>query len=142
MATTVQAWREASKPDEVTLPSGNVALLKPVSLLELVMIGLVPQTLVVGMRDINEKTLLDNPGKLAELQPVLNGLAQLAFVEPKVGKTATETQLGIDEVSMADKLFVFSWCNRRAQPLRPFRSKQDGDVEPVPDGQDVREQAE
>lgn len=145
MAFSVAEWREKSGPEEVELPSGCVALLRRVHILDLAAEGVVPATLVAELeRSRGEAgvTLLESPERVREFRTMVNAVCKVAFVEPPVGEEGTEAQLGVDEVTFEDRVFVFHWCNRGARRLEPFRSESAGAVDGAPVGEDVRDAAE
>jgi len=142
---SVAEWRARNGPQEVELPSGNVALLRRVHLLDLAAEGVIPATLVAEvekLRDTSGTQFLQDQKTVHEFREMLNAVAKATFVEPPLGDEATEAQLGVDEVPFEDRLFVFNWCSGRVQQLEPFRAEPEGDVDASPDGEDVRAAAE
>ena len=128
MNSRVQEWRAAREQVEPkTLPSGQVAMLRRVHLLDLVEAGKIPDALsglVLEVIDegIKEPDLQDLTGYIE----VVNLMAVAAFVDPPLvqGK-GTDEALGVEEVSFQDRAAVFAWANEEAQKLRPFRKEQD-----------------
>jgi hypothetical protein len=146
MPTSVDEWRARNRPQEVELPSGCVALLQKVNLLDLVVQGSIPTTLLVEAAEIAQDrngslSMLQSPERVKELSGLLNPLVKAAFVEPKVGDESTTDQLSVDEIDTADKLAILKWCNEGVDALLPFRGEQAGDVEPAHDGKGIRETA-
>ncbi len=145
MAFSVAEWREKNGPEEVELPSGSVALLRSPHILDLVAQGVIPATLVAELEGLERKSgsdLLQNADQVERFRGMLNAVAKAAFVMPPVGDEGTDEQLGVDEVSFEDRLFVFNRCTRGARRLEPFRAEPGGDVDGAPAGEDVREEAE
>lgn len=145
--TSIQEWRTKNAPEEVELPSGNVVKLRKVHLLEMARDGEIPATLATmisneGKINLNAADLLSKGNDMADLLNMIDAISIKAFAGPKLGKEATDDQLGLDEVDVMDRMFVFRWCNRGAEQLKPFRPEQDASVESAPDGQDVRDEAE
>lgn len=151
MPTSIAEWRARNQPQEIELPSGCRALLRKVNLLDLVVQGSIPSTLMVEAAEMSRGAqaaqdgglaLLQDPKRVKELSELLNPLVKAAFVEPRVGDEATDEQLAVDEISTTDKLAILKWCNADAEVLLPFRAEQAGDVEPARDGEGVRAAAE
>jgi hypothetical protein len=148
MVISVQEWRQRNAPVEVELPSGPVVLLRKVHIVDLVLNGTVPATLVTEAQQYSREGKLDaarlmsDPKEMEKWLGLINPVVMAAFVEPKVGRESSADQLGIEEISGGDKLAVFQWCNEGAAALEPFRAQPDKRVEPVPDGAGVRAEAE
>jgi hypothetical protein len=138
VATTIQEWREKNQPQEVELPSGNTALLRKVNLLELAIAGSIPTTLIVRAQDIKAGkedwgNVMSDPDRLAEISSLIAPVVLAAFVEPAVAKEPDAEHLGIEEISMQDRMAVFQWCNADAEAVQPFRGDAEDGVEPVQD---------
>ena len=145
MAFSVAEWREKNRPQDVELPSGNVAKLRKVHLVDLVIQGMIPATLVAeaeALKDADGTALVQDLEKLTGFREMLNAVAKATFVEPPVGDEGTDAQLGVDEVPFDDLVHVFNWCNGRARQIEPFRAEPKPGVDAVPDGDGVREAAE
>ncbi|MBN1814712.1 MAG: hypothetical protein JXA14_22925 [Anaerolineae bacterium] len=145
-ATSITKWRSKNKPEEVTLPSGNVALLRRVHILELARGGAIPTVLATmmsgdGKVSTNPADMLKNADDLTEMLDMIDAVVMRAFVQPKLGKEATDEQLAIGEVNVTDRMFVFRWCNGEAEQLGPFRPKPEAGVESTPAGEDLRDEA-
>lgn len=125
----VKQWRK-NLTTKVTLPSGNVAALKPVNLMDLVRQGDVPDTLsglIVDLLD-NAKPQSMSLEDLRQYGDVIDLVCKACFVDPALADVASETALGVDEVSFADKMTVFQWANAGATELRPFREAESKSV--------------
>lgn len=146
--TSVQAWRAQNTPVEVRLPSGNVALLRKVHLLDLAMGGSIPSTIMTRAMDekkagtLSVEGMLRDPEELQRWMGAINPVVIAAFVEPRVGETRTDDTLGIDEISAEDKLAVFAWANAGAERLAEFRRSAGRDVGAAQGGDDVPPAAE
>jgi len=144
VAFSVAEWRERNGPQDVTLPSGSVAKLRKVHIVDLASQGLIPATLVAEadkLQGASGAALMQDLEQLKGFREMLRAVAKATFVEPPVGDEATEEQLGVDEVPFDDLVHVFNWCNGRARELEPFRAEQESDVDAVSDGEGVREAA-
>jgi len=124
MTTDVKAWR-AGQVVAYELPSGNVARLKRVAVMDLVEQGDIPDTLSGMVADLVDETLgkrktlsVEDLRRFAE---VVNLVAKACFVEPPLGDEATEEQLAVAEVAFVDRAEVFRWANQPTRQLRPFR---------------------
>lgn len=146
--TSIQEWRAKHGPQEVELPSGCVAQLRRVHILELARSGEIPATLVTKIEEASSRGELDatkllaGEKDLAQYLDLIDKVVMKAFVVPRLGIEATDEQLALHEVDFTDRLFVFRWCNRGAEQLKPFRPEPEADVEPAPDGEDVRDETE
>ena len=145
--TSIQEWRARHGPQEVELPSGCVALLRRVHILELARDGEIPATLATSFQEISSQgfdaaRLLSGEGDLDQYLSLIDKVVIRAFVEPRLGMEATDEQLALDEVDVIDRLFVFRWCNEGAGQLRPFRPEPAADVEFASDREIVRYEAE
>lgn len=120
----LRAWREAQKVGEpFTLPSGLEVRLRRVSLLDLAEQGQIPAPLagmVQEVMDSKEHQLqLADFGKFAG---VINLVVRATVIEPAIGVTATDEQLGVTELPMSDRLEVFNWSSGGSKTLEPFRA--------------------
>lgn len=127
MNSRVQEWRAAREAGEtVTLPSGQVATLRRVHLLDLIEAGKIPDELTtVVLQLIDDKIHKPSKEDLGAYIEVVNLVAIEAFMNPPVAKEASEGALGVDEVPFQDRAEVFRWSNEGARKLRPFRKEQD-----------------
>jgi hypothetical protein len=125
----VIAWR-SNLVGEYELPSGNVAKLKRVSLVDLVEQGGIPQTLTGLVTEMAQKQQLRQLSleELHDFADVVNLVVKACFVEPPVSDEPTEESLGVHEISFVDRAEVFRWANEAAQRLRPFRGESEGAV--------------
>ncbi len=148
MVTTVREWREQNTPEEVELPSGNKAMLRKVHITDLALSGAIPTTLLAEAAKFSKgkgeplAIMVQNEGDFARWLGLINPVVIAAFVEPKVAKEPTDDALGVNEISGADRLAVFRWCNEGASNLESFRKGSQASVEPPPAGQDVRPAAQ
>lgn len=147
MVTTVREWRESNKPEEVELPSGKVALLRRVHIMDLALNGAIPSTLLAEAAQYSQKgeplaiTVRDDKDFQRWLG-LINPVVIAAFVEPKVTLKPSEDTLGVEEISGSDRLTVFRWANEGASTLEPFRPTTDPGLESPPGSQDVQPAAQ
>jgi hypothetical protein len=139
----VATWR-ANVVGEYELPSGNVAMLKRVSLVDLVEQGGIPQTLTGLVVEMAQKQQLRQLSleELHDFADVVNLVVKACFIDPVVADEPTEHSLGVREISFVDRAEVFRWANEAAQRLRPFRGKSEGAVHTARRVGSVREPAE
>jgi len=112
-----------------TLPSGNVAEVKPVTLVDLAKRGAVPQNLVgaateMTNRKASESLNLEQMGEFAQLVDLI---AMSCFVDPRLvpdDQDPDEDSLRVGDVGFHDKLAVMQWADKAAGALTPFREEQ------------------
>lgn len=123
----LEEWR---KGEEYVLPSGLVVRLKRVSLLDLVTQGQIPVTLTA-----QTEALIDSGRfKIASFQefaPVLDLLVRACVKEPPIADVPDEGHVGINEVSVDDKLAIFAWATSEVSLMKKFRQEQDAAVDAV-----------
>ncbi len=146
MTTTTNAkqWIK-SQMEEQELPSGNMAKLRKVDLLDLLAQGKIPDVLTGQVEQILSK----EKGKASlsleqfkEFAELLNIVALVTFVEPELvagepDEDLEANKLWVGRISATDRIFVFEWANGDAKRVEPFRPKQAGDVENLQSGDDV-----
>lgn len=142
LPTSAAAWR---KPREegflITLPSGNVARLRPVALDVLITSGKLPDMLT----PIAAKTLWveEDVTAVGEIPELAKGFAELvnfvlpaAFLEPVViadGEPGAG-EIHIEDIDFSDKVAVFNLVTSGAASLGKFREQQTRSLDTVPDG--------
>lgn len=120
-------WRQQRAGEWVTLPSGLVVFVKPVTLLDLAAQGDIPAPLlavaqqVVAQEQVTTNTLAQLPGSTETLQLLARAMCQ----EPRVVDTVTDptTEVGAAELSAYDLITLYRWASRGLAPLRPFRGE-------------------
>lgn len=132
---TLAEWR-ANRIHERTLPSGLVVQLRDVSMTDLMFTGRLPDSIVNLAKESAENgggnfDLEMISKNTADFNTMLNTLAELCLVEPKIGVAADDEHILIAELPADDKMDIFSFVNRGAEQLRPFREGQDEPVESV-----------
>ena len=127
MATDIKAWRE-TLTQEYTLPSGNVARLRRVGLIDLAEQGGIPEELS-GQVDAILKLQVQQGSlprlSLADLKRfagAVNLVVKACFVEPRVTDAPGEDCLGVTEIPFVDRAEVFRWANENAVKLAPARN--------------------
>jgi hypothetical protein len=150
--TTGDQWRktrEAGVP--VQLPSGNVASLRNVRMVKLLMGGLISDTLtpiVVEMLsgESGEKKLSKMPAKdvLEASNALKEAMCKEAFVQPRiVDAPAAFDEISIDDVAEEDQEFVMALLYSSAERLAArFPPGSEPGVSPVAEGEAVQDTSE
>lgn len=149
--TTPSAWKRSSrKPEEVTLPSGNVCLARRPGPAEILQNGIMPDSLMPiitdairsgkGLPKEVEKELAQTPEQLFELLDGVDRAVVSIVVEPTVmyHKAANEDGVMVvipdedrntdefiytDEVDLDDKMFLFNFAVGGTRDLDRFREQ-------------------
>lgn len=111
---------------EFELPSGNVVLLKPVSMFDLAAQGKIPQSLTAAAEEVANRSGKGglNLDQMKEYVKVVDAVALACFLDPPLAEVESEECLAVGDISFVDKLSVFQWANQGPQALKPFRSEQ------------------
>jgi len=125
-------WR-ATRVHELDLPSGLTVVVRDVTMTDLLMTGKLPSSFMdmatdaakSGQGAVDLKVMAQNG---AEFRAMLDALAEIALVSPKIGNEAAFDTLTLDEMPTDDKMFIFNFVNREATQVKSFR---EGEVEPV-----------
>lgn len=128
-------WR-ASRIHELTLPSGLTVKVRDVSMTDLMFTGRLPDSIVAMATEAAEKgqaefDLANVMKNTEQFNAMLNTLVELCLVEPKIGTQADDEHILLAELPADDKMAIFSFVNREADNLRPFREGEDKPVEAV-----------
>lgn len=141
--TTAASWRVARRDGFViTLPSGNVAKLRPVALDVLITSGKLPDILT----PIAAKSLWveEDVANIANVPEMAKGFADLvnfilpaAFMEPRVvcDREPGEGEIHIEDIDFEDKVAVFTLATSGAATLNKFREQQARNVVAIPDSE-------
>ena len=147
--TLGKAWRKAREEGEaVALPSGNVARIRPVALDVLLTSGNLPDLLSpIAAKTLWTEVDTDQIADMAEtaigMAELVNIVCQASFVEPRIVDEATaDDEITLEDIDFLDKTSVFQLATQPAEVLRRFRQQQEGNVDPVLDGQNDSDAAE
>lgn len=143
--TPGSTWRKPREQGEiVTLPSGNVARLRPVAVDALLAAGRIPDLL----SPIAAKTLWTetNTASIAEqaesakgFADLINLIVPLAMLEPLVvAEPEGDGQIALDDIDFADKIAIFQLATGGSTLLRQFRLDQAKRLAVVHDGENVQ----
>lgn len=125
-------WR-ASRIHDLDLPSGLTVKVRDVSMTDLMFTGKLPEAIVSlaknAAQDGNAEFDLESIAQnTSAFNAMLNTLAELCLIEPQIGEVADEEHILLAELPADDKMAIFTFVNRGAESLRPFR---DGEDEPM-----------
>jgi hypothetical protein len=136
MATSGRAWRDKNQ-EEVTLPSGNVALLRRPDMMQLATEDDAPNVLagvvVAAMQGKDMKKLEVKPTGLKDLVALQNKVCIACFVSPKiVDNPQAEDEISLADLTMYDKSFVLTWAmGTDGAAAARFPGEPGGGVEPA-----------
>jgi hypothetical protein len=155
--TTAKQWkaRQAERPTEpLELPSGNVALVRPVGMPALIKAGVIPNSLLgVVQKAIRDKRPPDMKSVDWDEQTQLDAIrlfeqcAVFCVVEPKVETPPDDPDerdpdvLYADDVEIDDLIFIFQFAVGGTRDLEQFRGEQAAAVAAVLHGDDLPRKA-
>lgn len=153
--TSGSEWRKPREEGfDITLPSGNVARLRPVALHALLEAGKIPTPLVNLAAEViwtsessqMNRLVKDTNGEItaAELQniqknvpewlPLAHIVCEASFVSPRiVDKPEGDDEISLADLEINDITWVWRLANKGAALLRGFRDRQARDVADVHD---------
>ncbi len=145
--TSGTEWRKAREEGMlVTLPSGKVARLRPVSVTALYASGDMPEQLtpVVQAMLFGKTPTEDNMAEFMKSTHALNVLiCKEAFIEPRiVEKPITDDEISFADLTGEEVEYVFSWVSNPQKTLEPFRDEQNKPVAVVRERNYVQGEAE
>lgn len=147
--TSGAAWRKPREQGEVvSLPSGNVARLRPVALDQLMLSGKIPDLLTpIAAKSLWTETDTASIGDQVEtakgFAELVNLIVPAAIIEPRiVAEPAADDEISLADIDFSDKLAIFQLATGGSQTLRLFREQQERNVAIISDGEDVRPEAE
>lgn len=130
--TSGAQWRKLrEKGTPVQLPSGNVAVLRPVSFEELIRAGKIPNPLMDTLRRMMGLDAFDQADKPRDVLQDTNEMIDLmeiicvsAFLNPRIVDDPVEDdEISFFDVSATDREFVLEWVQGPLNETRPFRSE-------------------
>lgn len=142
--TSGKHWRKLRQEGQlVELPSGNVARLRPVSLIELWRLGKIPDVLTGVVVELLTASRLDPERALEKAAENVKNIADLyvivcaaAFLEPRIVENPqADNEIAFEDISQEDRERVLAWTNAPQSELRPFRDESQANVEPVRHGE-------
>lgn len=130
--TTVTEWREKRKGVEFELPEyKDTVLIRPMDAGFFFKTGRIPDFLAKTVSDLINRASSQvevpkefTPDQTKEWLVFLDELVKWTFVSPKVvDNPQTDDEIGVDEISIVDKLYLYQFFGQPASVLRSFRPK-------------------
>lgn len=147
--TSGATWRKPREEGEVvTLPSGNVARLRPVALDQLIISGKLPDLLTpIAAKSLWTETDTASIGDQVEtakgFAELVNLVVPLAMLTPRiVADPQADDEISMDDIEFSDKIAIFQLATGGSTVLRAFRERQEADVDALPDSEDIWSEAE
>ena len=137
MGLNLDEWRNRqTKGEDAELPSGLVVQIKYASLLDLALAGKIPQTLAGKVEQIVTGGQVRNVSlkEFGDYAEIIDIVCAACIVGPE--------GLEVGELPYLDRVSIFNWANDAAVRLKTFRGKSDRAVEPLLNGNLVRDEAE
>lgn len=139
-------WR-ANRLHELELPSGMTVWVKDVSMMDLMLTGKLPESILEfadaealqGKAEIDLKKIVKNG---ADFNVMLDTVVRACVMEPPIADRGDDDHLGLDEITGDDKMAIFTWANREVEQLRPFREGEMERVQALQPGDGVRAASE
>lgn len=132
----------------MTLPSGNIARLRPVALDTLLASGDIPDFLtpIVGrmlFEDQEEGEVFDAGNLVPETVRLIDLVVRASFIEPRVvDDPQADDEIGLADISAQDKGEVFALATQPARVLASFSDDQAQGLDPLSDGEGDEQPAE
>lgn len=135
MPTSGAAWRKPiDEGVSITLPSGNVAKLRPVDFSIVIRSGHLPDSLTPIVIEMfkGESKPVDSLEAFGQFVGIVEAVCLCAFVEPKiVEKPKKDNEISLDHLTDMDKSFVFGLMGWSGRELESFRQEQNMALESV-----------
>ena len=149
--TPAKAWRQPREEGYlITLPSGNIARLRPVALDMLILSGELPDLLSpIAAKMLWEETDVAEIANAAELATgtakLMNYVCRAAMMDPvvaAVGEEPKDGEIALEDIDFQDKSIIFQLAISPAVAMRNFRDRQAAGVDAVQDGEGDGDKAE
>lgn len=132
-------WR-AQRRIEVTLPSGLTVTLQRIDLPTLVFTGQIPKPVLseiaefsadgTGYLDLSDiQSIVLHLDKLPALVQMFNTVVKCALVDPPCADIADDTHVAVDELSFADRQFIYDVVTKEVRELMPFLEQSRGGID-------------
>lgn len=130
VVTSGAEWRRLREEGQhVTLPSGNVARLRPVSFEELLRAGRIPNPLLstlrrmMGLDRIEQNAPRDLAKETEDMILLMEIVCKSAMLEPRIVDDPTEDdEIAFFDLTSADRDYVMDWVQNPQSAVKPFRS--------------------
>jgi hypothetical protein len=133
-ATSAQEWKAVRREGElIELPSGRMARLRPVALMELFKLGRIPNSLMKIVAQLTHSESVEpmvgsiekSIQSIEEFSKLLDLLTCSCFVEPRVTEDDPgDDEIHVDDVTFEEKSFVLEYSQTPARAVRNFRLQQ------------------
>lgn len=156
--TPIQGWKRPAAPKPLTVPSGNVALVRRKPLEALWKQGMIPNSLLPlvqkaiksGEKVKHEDVEAWTEEHMSDIVELIDRVVVDCVVKPKVApvpldddgnevpyEDRDQDKLYVDEVDDEDKAFIYQYVTGGTDDVARFRAEQATGLEIVPDGEDV-----
>lgn len=151
--STASAWKKSNALDhDLEVPSGNVARVRRTPMEALVSAGVIPNPLMriveesfstEGKGDVNIKFEDLDAEQMTAVFELMDNVIVRCVIAPSVsplpaeGEERDETRLYVDEVDMADKMFIFNFVVGGTADVEQFRQEQAAVLESLSSGEGV-----
>lgn len=148
-ATPGSAWRRPREQGEiVTLPSGNVARVRPVAVDALLAAGRIPD-LLSGVAaktlwtETDTATIAEQAETAKHFADLINLIVPLVMLEPRVvDNPEGDEQIALDDIEFSDKIAIFQLATGGSTVLRQFRLDQEKRLAAIHNGENVQPETE
>jgi hypothetical protein len=144
----LKEWRALQRQD-VTLPSGLEVTLRRITLVDLAAQGSIPAPLIASVNQVisSQTFSVATVEDYQKYGAVVDLLVKASIVNPPLAehgddRVADDEHLGLDELSLDDKLFIFNIPHKPSEEIAPFRPQPERVVDAGPDGGAIRDEAE
>jgi hypothetical protein len=143
--TEAKDWKKSGKtaPEDLPLPSGNVALVRRPGMQAFLTEGLIPNSLIAPMMaSLEEKDpskqndalktiadeMLTNAEGINDMLSLVDAVTVACVVKPKVLAAPEDEEdrdpelLYVDEVDLDDKMFIFNFASGGTRDIERFRA--------------------
>lgn len=131
-ATSGKSWRQAREEGELwTLPSGNVARLRPISLMHLIRSGDIPDILTpVAASMLWDEIDIDKLSGTVEMAKnsaeLAERICEASFINPRIVENPEQDdEVALEHIDDMDKAWVMNTMIQPAEVLRGFRMRQE-----------------
>lgn len=159
--STAAQWKaKTSQGYELEVPSGNVALVRPVGMQAFLDKGLIPNSLrEIALESIKGKKTPElkiedlNEEQIRNMMQLFDAVTVYCVLKPEVVATPLDDEgvpipsrdreevdaLYVDDVDLQDKMFIFQFACGGTRSVEQFRDEYERSVERVSGGQNLEE---
>jgi hypothetical protein len=124
--TDIAEWREQQKPQEhiMQLGCGLRVKVKRAQLLDLAAAGHIPLPLSGQVAELIEKGVGGfDQETLKKKIPVVNAVVKAMTISPPIVDKASDNAVGVDEIPLLDRFWMYKFAQEEAAPLAVFPVK-------------------